>query len=130
LEYKQKWLPKKEPWFPPDYDEQVIYAIRAISYGEATAYQQGLFWRYLMYVCGSSEEFADLSFRPGQEGERATTFAEGKRFVGLQLRKLLRPELTPEAKPETQQALTRRMIAQRLRRQKERQRNGQHESDE
>jgi hypothetical protein len=52
-----------------------------------------------MYVTAASEEFQDLSYRPGEQGIRATDFAEGKRFVGQQVRKLLRPELTPKPKP-------------------------------
>lgn len=43
--------------------------------------------RFIMWdLCG----LRDLSFRPGgAEGERETSFAEGKRFVGLQIGKLL-----------------------------------------
>ena len=90
-----KWLPKKEPWLPPDHDEASIYAIRALASGTANDGQQKLAWAYIMYVTGASEEFADLSYRAGAHGDRDTAFAEGKRFVGLQLRKLFRPELTP-----------------------------------
>jgi hypothetical protein len=90
-----KWLPKKDPWLPPDHDEAAIYAIRALASGTANDGQQKTAWAYLMYVTGASEEFADLSYRTGPQGDRDTAFAEGKRFVGLQLRKLFRPELTP-----------------------------------
>lgn len=99
------WLPKAEPHLPPDGsdDEQVIQAIRAFEAGIANAAQQQLAWRYLMYVSGASEDFADLSYRPlSKGGAAATNFAEGKRFVGLMLRKLLRPEYTP--KPQAQPA--------------------------
>lgn len=89
------WKAKPEPWLPPDYDESTIYAVRALMTGTANDGQQKLVWSYFMYLTGASEEFADLSFRPGPQGERATVFAEGRRFVGLMLRKLLRPELTP-----------------------------------
>lgn len=117
-----KWLPKKDPWMPPDYDEDAIFAVRALISGVANEGQQKLAWSYIMYVCGTSDEWADLSWRPGDAGDRSTSFAEGKRFVGLMLRKLLRPELTPNGQKEDtpQTRLSKRMIAQRLRRQRER----------
>jgi hypothetical protein len=125
--YNHKWRPKEEPWHPHDYDEQTVYAIRALASGTANEGQQKTAWQYLMYLTAASEEFQDLSFRPGPDGERSTNFAEGKRFVGQQLRKLLRPELTPEAVVGGNNAapLSRRAIAQRLRRNREKIRHGQ-----
>lgn len=91
------WLPKPLPWMPPDYTDDVVMAVRAFEAGNANEAQQRTVWRYLMYVTKASEEFADLSFRPDDKGgERGTIFAEGSRFVGMTLRKLLRPELTPK----------------------------------
>jgi hypothetical protein len=40
-------------------------------------------------LCGTY----DLSYRPGPDGDRDTTLAEGKRFVGLQIVKLLKVNL-------------------------------------
>jgi hypothetical protein len=91
-----EWKPKAWPWEPADYDETVVYAIRALRSGEALPHQQMIVWNWLMYVSGAGDGFDDLSFRPGADGDRATTFAEGKRFVGLQAKKMLRPELTPK----------------------------------
>lgn len=106
------WLPDPSPWKPPAYDEQVIMAIRAIERGVANAAQQQLFWRYMMFTTGASDEFADLSYRPNSE--RDTVFAEGKRFVGLMFRKLLRAEFTPKPKtPEAPKAIQRRMRERR-----------------
>ena len=87
------WRPKKDPWLPPDHDEAVIYAFRAFVAGEANAGQQKLLADYLKYITGLD----DLSYRPGSE--RDSAFAEGKRFVGLELFKLLHPLLTPGQKP-------------------------------
>ena len=92
------WRPKAEPHLPPDYDEDTILAIRAWSLGAANPEQQKLAWHYVMYLTNASEEFADLSYRPGEQGALATAFAEGKRHPGLALRKLMRPELTPIGK--------------------------------
>ena len=41
-----------------------------------------------------------MSYRPGEEGRRDTDFAEGKRFVGRELFKLLHPLLTPGQRPK------------------------------
>lgn len=100
------WLPKPLPWMSPDYTDDVVMAIRAFEAGNANEGQQKTVWRYLMYLTKASEEFQDLSFRPsgansGAPGE-ATFFAEGSRFVGMMLRKLLRPECTP--KPQSSKA--------------------------
>ena len=94
------WLPKPLPWDPPNAGEQVVYAVRAFAQGKATDHQQRLLWEWLGYVTGTGDAWSDLSFRPGgEEGRRHTDFAEGKRFVGLQLRKQLHPSQTPLPKP-------------------------------
>ena len=93
------WLPKKNPHDPPDHDPDVIFAIRAWANGTANEGQQKMAWAYVMYVTKATDEFQDLSYRPGDQ--EATTFAEGKRFVGMMLRKLLHPALTPEPKVPT-----------------------------
>jgi hypothetical protein len=91
------WLPKPWPWLPSDYSDDVVMAVRQLADGKANEAQQKLAWRWLMYVTAASDEFQDLSFRPGgEDGRRATDFADGKRFVGMQVKKLLRPELTPK----------------------------------
>lgn len=117
--YSNKWRPAKEPHYPPEYDEKVVYAVRALASGVANEGQQRTAFDYLMFLTGASEEFADLSYRPGDNA--ATSFAEGKRWVGLMLRKLMRPELTPQQQEDAAEVekLSRRVIAQRLRRQRE-----------
>jgi hypothetical protein len=97
---KISWLPKILPWEPPAHDDRAIEAIRALSLGTANAAQQQDAWRYIMYVTGCSDEFSGLSFYPDDKGgRRATDFAEGKRFVGLMLRKLLRSEFNTTKNP-------------------------------
>lgn len=109
------WLPKPQPWLPPDHDEEAVAAVRAVEHGNANAAQQQAFFRYLMYVTAATEEFADLSFRPEDKGgTRATDFAEGKRFVGLMIRKLLRSEFTPKPQePEMAATIQKRLKARR-----------------
>lgn len=90
--HKTEWISRANPWEPPQYDDDVIYAIRAFHSGSANEGQQKLVWRWFQYACGSD----DISFRPDDKGgQRATDFAEGKRFMGQQLRKFLHPAMTP-----------------------------------
>lgn len=78
-----------QPWHPAPYDPDGAdtMAIKALAAGKANDGQQKRALDWILYsVCGLS----DLSFRPGgSDGERATAFAEGKRFVGLQIAKHL-----------------------------------------
>ena len=87
------WRPKKDPWLPPDHDEAVVYAFRALVAGVANEGQQKLLVDYLKYVTDQDV----LTYRPSSD--RDSAFAEGKRFVGLELFKLLHPLLTPPSKP-------------------------------
>ena len=63
-------------------DKPELTAIKAVQRGNATEEQQRVAW-----VCITEKicETYGLSYRPSQ---RDTDFAEGKRFVGLQLIKL------------------------------------------
>jgi hypothetical protein len=87
------WRAKPNPWDPIDYNEDVTYAVRAIASGTANKGQQQLFWDWFQHATGKD----DISFRPGEGGERATAFAEGKRFLGQQVAKHLHPLMTPKA---------------------------------
>ena len=73
-----------------------MYAFRALVAGEANEGQQKLFIDYLRYITDQGA----MTYRPGSD--RDSAFAEGKRFVGLELFKLLHPLLTPPAKPKPQ----------------------------
>lgn len=60
-----------------------LAAVKAVQRGQATEEQQRVAWTYITEdLC----ETYGLSYRP--ESIRDTDFAEGKRFVGLQLVKL------------------------------------------
>lgn len=110
--------PDKSPWKPAVYDEEIIYAIRALAEGSATQLQQITAWQYIQFLAGSGD-FEDLSFRPGgEDGRRETDFAEGKRFVGLQLRKMLSSAVTPKAKQQKDNEDRERRATRRPRRTK------------
>lgn len=65
-----------------------VYAIQAIAAGTADANQQQLAWTFIREtLCGAET----MSFWPGAEdGRRASDFAEGKRWVASQLRRISR----------------------------------------
>jgi hypothetical protein len=77
---------KKHPWQPAEYDPADMAAMKALRDGTATADQQG---RALQWIIQDCCETYGMSFHPGADGDRDTVFAEGKRFVGLQIVKLL-----------------------------------------
>lgn len=81
-------MPRKTiplPWHPAPYDENVTGAIKALHAGSASAGQQQRVLRWIIEaLCGTY----DLSYRP--QSERDTSFAEGKRFVGMQIVKQLK----------------------------------------
>lgn len=75
------------PWQPVDYDSAVTGAIKALEAGAASAGQQQLALRWIVEAAAGTY---DMSFRPGQDGDRDTAFAEGRRFVGNSIVKQLR----------------------------------------
>lgn len=90
------------PWAPVTYSEGPnplpgtlnkadIVALQALSRGEADPDQQR---RALAAIVVRIAKANDLSFLPDSHGgERDTAFAEGKRFVGLQVRKFVETPL-------------------------------------
>lgn len=76
--------PVHQPWFPAPYDPDGAdtMAIKAVASGTANAGQQK---RALDWIINAVCATYDLSFRPGESGDRETAFAEGKRHVGLQI---------------------------------------------
>lgn len=70
------------PWEPPPIDEHEARALKSLQTGTANEGQQKLALKVIVEkLCRTY----DLSFRPGEDGARATDFAEGKRFVGLRI---------------------------------------------
>jgi hypothetical protein len=84
---KAQKLPQPEPWKPAEWEEADAHAIRAVANGTASEDQQVRAMKFIIHNLCSTY---DLAFRPGgSEGDRATAFAEGKRWPGLQLVKLI-----------------------------------------
>lgn len=84
-----------EPWLPIECELPEASAIQAMARGDATPDQQQRATKWLIETaCGAY----DLSFRPS--GDRDTAFAEGRRFVGLQIVKILKLNLSVYRKKE------------------------------
>lgn len=84
-------LATRSPWLPAEWDPADISAIQALQKGEASPDQQR---RALDWIIISAAGTYEASYRPGgQEGERDTCFAEGRRFVGNQIVKALKISL-------------------------------------
>lgn len=78
--------PRDPAWVPAPYEVYDVDAIRAVARGEADPHQQK---RALDWIINTAAGAYELSFRSdGQGGERETAFAEGRRFVGMQIVKL------------------------------------------
>lgn len=71
-----------EPYLWSD-NLNVVYALKALAAGKADENQQKLIMKSLMDITG----YYDLSYRP--DSDRDTAFAEGKRFIGAQLVKMV-----------------------------------------
>lgn len=77
------------PWQAPSLDPAIGGALRAMHEGNAEPHQQK---KLLEWLVNDLCETHGLSFRP--DSDRATAFAEGKRFVGLQIIKQLNVTIT------------------------------------
>ncbi len=77
------------PWqTPPTIQNEDIFALQALERGTANAAQQKRAVTFIERTLCATDR---MSFYPGgEDGRRATDFAEGKRWVGSQLRRLLK----------------------------------------
>ncbi len=76
------------PWQLPNIENADIFALQALEKGTANAAQQQ---RAIEFVVRRMCAVDRMTFYPGAEdGRRASDFAEGKRWVGDQLRRLLK----------------------------------------
>lgn len=81
------------PWKPTQWEPADAAALQALMRGDCPPHLQQRAIKFIMWeLCG----VRDLNFYPGgQEGERDTSFALGKRFVGLQIAKLIEIKVKP-----------------------------------
>jgi hypothetical protein len=74
---EKKGVPATAPYEVVD-----VHALRALMRGDASEAQQK---RALSWIINHAAATYDLSYRAGQDGDRDTIFAEGRRYVGLQI---------------------------------------------
>lgn len=74
------------PWLPPLYERADVVAWQAIASGSADEAQQK---RALKWLMERATGVYEMTYFPGPDGARNSDFAQGRRFVGLQLVKLL-----------------------------------------
>lgn len=77
-------LPHRDPAHPPDYDLATFTAIRSVAQGNGTPEQQR---RAIEWIVHTAADTYGLSYRANDT--TGTAFAEGRRFVGLAVVKLL-----------------------------------------
>ena len=76
------------PWLPPEYEPADVAAIQALARGNASMDQQK---RALAWFIEKAAGAYEMSYRPGGiEGDRDSAFAEGRRFVGNQVVKMIK----------------------------------------
>jgi hypothetical protein len=84
------------PWQMPHIEDADIFALLAVANGIANNAQQARAYDYVVRVLCETDR---MTFWPGgEDGKRATDFAEGKRWVGVQLRRIekMRPDRRDE----------------------------------
>ena len=79
---------KHAPFMPADYSEPDAFAMKALAEGVATEDQQK---RALDWIINQCCKTYDLSYRP--DSDRDTVFAEGKRYVGNEIIKLIKVKI-------------------------------------
>ena len=85
------------PYLPTEYSYSEVIAIQALVRGEADEEQQKIAMRWIIEKCCGTY---DMSFFPGEDGDRMTAFAEGKRMVGNSIIKLTRLNASSLARRE------------------------------
>lgn len=89
---------KAFPWNEPEISKADIIAFQRVAQGKGDEFHQK---RVIDWLINKGACTYDLSFRPDDVGgDRATAFAEGKRFVGQQVVKLLKADPTKYSKED------------------------------
>lgn len=80
---RKRQLPADDPRAPATYNKRIVYAVKALVAGNANDEQQKIALNWIINNCCGAY---DLEFRAD---DRSSAFAGGKRFVGLQIIKLV-----------------------------------------
>jgi len=87
-EKQRKIVPEPVPYMPAEWDPPSVGALQALQRGNATADQQKL---ALDWIINNACDTFGLEYRTDP---RAHAFCSGRRFVGLQIIKMLKLSLT------------------------------------
>lgn len=87
---------RPQPYMPAPYEDVDIMSIKAVAAGNANSGQQqrALHW-IIETLCGTY----DQPYRPGEGGDRDTSFACGKQHVGQQVVKLIKMPMAERPPP-------------------------------
>jgi len=89
----EPFIPSRDPWLVPDLTQAELRAFKNLAAGNANEHQQRLALAVIVRKFGG---WADMSFRPGEDGDRATCFAEGRRYVASRVIEAINRPLKPE----------------------------------
>lgn len=72
---------------PAGWEPEIAYALKALALGEASEEQQKAALRWIMF---NASDYQSFTYRPDDMGgARDHAFAEGRKFVGQQIAKLV-----------------------------------------
>jgi hypothetical protein len=80
----------KRAFDPPEYDETVLYSIRALADGQASDGQQKLAFEWIMRSACALNSWAFCA--GGDDGQRSTDLLLGRQMVGHVLYDMLQPK--------------------------------------
>lgn len=81
-----KAQPRDRAWMPAEYTVRHVECLKALSEGKAGEHEQRIAYDWIVSIASGIHE---LSYRSDSDGgDRETAFAEGRRFVGMQIEKL------------------------------------------
>lgn len=85
-------LPANSPVLPMQAQQEIVWALKGLQGGDADAGQQTMALNWILHEL---TRVLDLSYRPGGRARaRDSDVAEGKRYCGLEIIRLLK--MTPE----------------------------------
>lgn len=82
-------IPENAPYLPPRANQEIAWALKGLHAGEADKGQQTMAINWIIFELA---RYQDMSYRPNSA--RDSDFAEGKRYCGAQLVRLI--QMTPE----------------------------------
>lgn len=87
----QEVLADNAPWRPARWEKADATALKQLHAGTASPEMQK---RALFFILDNLCGIQDWAYRPGEGGERDTTLALGRQYVGHQILKLVKIDLS------------------------------------